>query len=223
MTPPPYPRIPHLFRQPGTERDDRVMPEREARATLAGELLIEEKLDGFNISVASDPAGWPVPYARSGKSSGDRGGQLGRVRAFLTDRADSVRGLLERWPVLYAEWLMRRHTVAYDALPSWLIVLDLWSPSEGFASTAERDAQCASAGLSTPPALYVGTPRTVATLAGLCARSRYGSGPAEGVVLRDARPVSAAPVAKWLAPSFRRRTDDEFAGAEMNRLAAAVT
>ncbi len=219
MTPPPYPRIPHLFRQPGADADDRVLPEPSALALLSRPLLVEEKLDGFNVSITCDEAGWPVPHARSGKTSGDRGGQLGRIRAFLGNQSDGVRLLLERWPVVYAEWMMRRHSVSYDALPSWLIVLDLWSPDAGFASHHERDERCAESGMPTPPALYLGVPKTVTLLESLCARSRYGSGAAEGVVLRDGDDGKAGALAKWLAPTFRRRSDAELARAEQNQLA----
>lgn len=218
MIPPPYPRIPHLFPQPGVDADDKILPPRRASLLLCSPLIVEEKLDGFNVAIARDGAGWPTPYSRSGKCTGDRGGQLGRIRAFLGTTSAAFDPVLASWPVLYAEWLMRQHSVAYDALPSWLIVLDLWSPTAGFAGADERDRVCAEAGLFTPARLYAGVVGEVARLASLTERSRFGSLPAEGVILRDMLQPTKSPVAKWLAPGFRRRSDSELARAGHNQL-----
>ena len=219
MIPPPYPRIPHLFAQPGADADDRVMRPQQATALLhSGSLLVEEKLDGFNVSIARDQYGWPQPYARSGKTHNDRGDQLGRIRAYLGQLAPALEAVLSTWPVLYVEWLMREHSVHYDALPSWLVVLDLWSPTAGFAGAEERDRCCKPAGLFTPPRLYMGVVGDVAHLESLTLKSQFGSGPAEGAVMRDAIDQTKPPLAKWLAPGFRRRSDEELAGAGRNRL-----
>jgi RNA ligase len=201
------------------DADDKVMPARRASALLRTcPLAVEEKLDGFNVAIARDAAGWPVPYARSGKTQHDRGGQLGRIRAFLGDTHVAINAVLERWPVLYCEWLMREHSVAYDALPSWLVVLDLWSPTAGFAGAVERDRCCAEVALSTPPQLFSGIVGDVDRLITLTRQSRFGSVAAEGVVLRDEARALTTPVAKWLAPEFRRKSDDEFGHGGLNRL-----
>ncbi len=219
MIPPPYPRIAHLFPQPGMDADDKVMPSSQASRLLATTtLLVEEKLDGFNIAIARNEMGWPTPYARSGKTEKDRGGQLGRIRAYLGEQAFAFETVLATWPVIYAEWLMRQHSVVYDALPAWLVVLDFWSPSAGFAGFAARNALCAQAGLATPPSLFTGIVGDVKRLEELTQRSRFSSHPAEGCVLRDALTPEQAPVAKWLAPHFRRRSDDELGRAGHNTL-----
>jgi hypothetical protein len=202
---------------PGADVDDRVLPLSRTEALLQTDLIVEEKLDGFNIAIARDAYDWPKPYARSGKTEADRGGQLGRIRAFMGAEQPALDALLESWPVVYAEWLMRQHSVVYDALPSWLVVLDLWSPSEGFAGASARDLLCKEVGLCTPPRLYVGAIRNIATLETLVLRSQFGSGPAEGVVLREPL-VGAPPSAKWLSPSFRRRSDHELSRAGKNQL-----
>jgi hypothetical protein len=140
----------------------------------------------LRIAIAHDASGWPIPYSRSGKTHHDRGGQLGRIRAFLGSQSSALEEILTSWPVLYAEWMMREHSVYYDALPSFLIVLDLWSPTTGFAGAEERDRRCAKAGLHVPPLLHHGIVADTAHLADLVSKSQCRSGPAEGLVLRDA-------------------------------------
>jgi hypothetical protein len=48
MTPPPYPRIPHLAPGRGT-RDDLVLGTEDRAALLRRPVALEEKLDGANV------------------------------------------------------------------------------------------------------------------------------------------------------------------------------
>lgn len=185
---------------------------------MARPLHVEEKLDGFNISIARDETGWPVAFARSGKTAHDRGRQLGRIRAFVGSHVEELAECFVEWPVVYAEWMMRQHSVEYDELPSWLVVLDLWAVDRGFAALADRDRICSAAGLVTPPELHDGLVHNEAALEKLCMGSRFGTGRAEGVVLRDVSLVGAGPVAKWLAPWFRRVADVEMRPERQNHL-----
>ncbi len=210
MTPPPYHRIPHLRAHPGADRDDLVLTPEAANLLQTRTFCIEEKLDGFNLALACDDAGWPQPYARSGKTHGDRGGQLGRVRAWIAERAPALQGVLADWPVVYGEWLRLRHSVAYDLLPDWLVVLDLWHPEYGFAAVATRDATCQQAGLSVPQAYAVGRWPGAAAVEAFCQRSHYSTGRAEGVVLRNPAGGQEGAVAKWLAADFRRTSDADW-------------
>lgn len=217
MNPPPYPRIPHLRQHAAADADDLVLSP-AALEHLSGHVFrYEEKLDGFNIAITADDQGWPQPFARSGKSHGDRGGQLGRIRAWISDHAAPVQACLQGWPVLYGEWMLRRHSVRYDALPDWLIVLDLWHPDRGFASPEERDRLCRLAGLTSAPAYGTEPWRGEERMENWCRRSLVATGPAEGIVLRDPSRPEAGAIAKWLAPHFRRRTDAEWTD-EQNHL-----
>ena len=75
-----FPHTPHLaWLGAGTPRDDKVLAADEAAALLAGEVVVEEKLDGANlgISLAEDGAlrlqnrGQYLhpPYAEIGRAS----------------------------------------------------------------------------------------------------------------------------------------------------------
>src|SRR5690606_2949046 len=135
---------------------DRLAEPGVVRALLSEPVVVEEKLDGMNVCVWLGEAGWPVVAGRSGKTERDRGGQHGRVRAWLGERVEAIQRVLESGGALYGEWLGRVHSVMYNALPDWLVVLDLWSPERGFEVVAERDRRCREAVLATPPVLFMG-------------------------------------------------------------------
>ena len=221
MTPAGYPRIPHLRWSRGADPGDLILSEK-ALAECSGRVFTyEEKLDGFNVAFLRNERGGFTPQARSGRTQGDRGGQLGRVRAWAAAHLGSLDTCMEDSSVLYGEWLLRRHTIEYDRLPDWLVVLDLWSPNRGFATVDVRAERCRVAELVPAPVLGIGPWQTEAQLEAWCRRSRYSTGPAEGIILRDPARPEAGPIAKWLAPGFRRRTDEEW-GDDQNSLAESA-
>lgn len=210
--PPPYPRVPHLLPAPAAARDDLVLDEEAASAMLSEPVIVEEKLDGANVMLWWD--GDRVQAAtRGGPGARDRGGQLGPLRAWAAERAARLRPALSNDSVVYGEWLWLRHSVPYDALPDALVAFDLLSSRDGFASVVERDRICAHAGLAPPPRLFSGVLGTRERLDELFTISRYGSGPAEGLILR---PIDAASarwrIAKVVADCFSPRTDESWHG-----------
>jgi hypothetical protein len=204
MIPPPgYPRIPHLVPGRGT-RDDRVLRPREADVLLARPVLVEEKLDGASVVVWLD-AGRVECALRSGVDAQDRGRQLGALRAWLAERTDPLRRLLDG-RALYAEWLLVVHGVQYDALPAYLVGLDLWAPESGFAAPAVRNELLAQASLAAPPELYRGRVEKIQKVEALLGPSRAGSELMEGVVVR-ALDGNEARIAKLLRPGFSPASD----------------
>lgn len=201
--PPPYPRIPHLVPGRGT-RDDRILRPKEVDELLTRPALVEEKLDGANVVVWLQE-GRVECALRSGVGAQDRGRQLGPLRAWLAERTDRLRELLDE-RALYAEWLLVAHGVRYDALPAYLVGLDLWSPTLGFAGPGTREELLTRAGLVAPPALHRGTIDGIDRLEGLLGPSRAGSEPMEGVVVRalDGREPR---IAKLLQAGFSPATD----------------
>ncbi len=200
--PPPYPRTPHLW--PDTAHPRRlVVPPEEVADWLRSPVVVEEKLDGANVSLWwAEGAVRVAP--RGGPDAMDRAGQLGRLRAWAADRSDRLEPLLADGWVLYGEWLWMRHGVAYDALPDWLIALDLWHPANGFRDVSERDARCAAAGLSLPPRLFTGVLVNRKSVGRLMERSVWAPGsPPEGVIIRGGRGERC----KVVRDGFVRRDD----------------
>ncbi len=218
MNPPPYPRLPHLTGGRGT-RDDLVLAEQEKRDLLAADVVVEEKLDGANVVVWQDDSGRIDVTLRSGPGGMDRGGQLGPLRAWAAAHDAALRASMTQWPVLYGEWLLLTHSVAYDRLPAYLVVLDLWRPTDGFAQPDERNEVSRSAGLSTPPELWRGVPGILAALEARLGGATWGTTAMEGVVVR--RLDNGAPrLAKLVGQGFDQIDDHTWrAGRPRNRLA----
>lgn len=217
MSPPPYLRVPHLVPGRGT-RDDLVLLPEQVVTLLAREVVVEEKLDGANVVVWCERH--KVECAlRAGPDAADRAGQLGPLRAWAAERADTLRGLLAGDLALYGEWLYLTHTVAYDRLPSYFVALDLRRQDGSFLTVDERTAACEGAGLAVPPALWRGTAQSLRDIEGLLGTSRYGPAPAEGIVVRTVD-GSEPLLAKLLRPQFNRLPDEAWAaGRPRNRLA----
>ncbi|MCE9583301.1 MAG: RNA ligase family protein [Planctomycetes bacterium] len=191
------------------------------REILASDAIVEEKLDGANVSLwLAD--GRVEAAGRAGVGAMDRGRQLGRLRAWAAGRDAALRKVL-RPPVraVYGEWLWRTHTVEYGALPDLLVVLDLWESPGRFALAARRDELCADAGLATPPVLFRGVPGSLKRLEALCGSSTFGAPLMEGVVVRVEGKAAPVARAKLLAPGFRRLDDAAWArrGVKLNGLA----
>ncbi len=220
MSPPAYPRIPHLVAGRGTE-DDLVLPAEAVTALLGAPVLVEEKVDGANVALWIED-GHIESALRSGPGALDRAGQLGPLRAWTAEHDSALRRLLAGDVALYAEWLLLTHSSAYDRLPAYLVALDLWRPGTGLLPVSERNAVCADAGITVPPPLWTGIAGTVSTLERLLGPSAWASGPAEGLIVRSlAEPLLRA---KLVPAGFRRLGDDEWrAGRPRNRLAEGVS
>jgi hypothetical protein len=219
--PPPYPRVAHLVPGRGSS-DDINLDAGEVAALLSAEVVVEEKLDGANVVLWLDDNDRVECALRSGPGSMDRAGQLGPLRAWVASHDEPLRSALSGgYQALYAEWLFLAHSLAYDRLPSFLIVIDFWRGEDGFASAGQRDVLCAESGLVAPPELWRGVPNGIGAIERLFGRSEWRSGPAEGLVVRRVGDAADAPrLGKLLAPGFARLGDNDWRrGRPRNRLA----
>ncbi|MGH8906755.1 MAG: RNA ligase family protein [Egibacteraceae bacterium] len=215
--PPPYPRIPHLVPTPRAQRDDLVVPAERCGGFLTGQVVVEEKLDGANVVLWVGEAGRIAVAGRGGAGAMDRAAQLGRLRAWASQRADRLLPLLTDGWVLYGEWLWLAHSVRYERLPDLLVGLDLWSPKRGFASADERDRVLASTGIATPPRRFTGVLGSLDRLADLFGPSAFGAPQMEGLILRRERDGAVRDRAKLLAPGFTRVTDPQWKARRQRR------
>lgn len=184
------------------------MPARDRARWLQDEVLVEEKLDGANVAVWCDDAGYLQVAGRGGPGALDRGRQLGRLRAWAAERADALHALLAAGHAMYGEWLWLEHTLSYTRLPDYLVVLDLWSPAAGFADADERDRRVKPADLVVPPRLHTGTICDVERLERLTRRSAFTNGPAEGAVLRREHADGRFDRCKWVRVEFQPRSNE---------------
>lgn len=182
-----FPHTPHLaWLGRDTPRDDKVLSLAEAKALLAGDVVVEEKLDGANLGFSLTPDGCLRAQNRGQYLADPHAGQFARLPAWLVQHGDALRSVLTPDLMLFGEWCAARHSLDYAALPDWLLVFDVYDRASGrFWSTARRDALASSAGLSMVPQVMRGK-ATVDQLKKLVANSisRYRQGALEGVVVR---------------------------------------
>ena len=200
-----FPHTPHLaWLGTGTPRDDKVLSPAETSALLAGEVIVEEKLDGANLGVSVDPAGRLRLQNRGQYLSPPFGGQFSRAAAWVGRHGHELAPALGDTLILFGEWCAARHSVVYDHLPDWFIAFDIYDRGGGkFWSTARRDAWAAALGLAVVPALA----RRRMTLAEVKAlvmtgTSRFGTTPLEGVIVRREGVAFLEQRAKLVRPDF---------------------
>ena len=215
--PPSFPRTAYLWPPRGRSVDDELVGPDQTSAWFTRPLVVEEKLDGANVSLWLENGRLQVA-SRGGVGAMDRGRQLGRLRAWGAERADALSSVLADGSAMYAEWLWVAHGTRYDLLPDWLIVLDLWHPSTGFVPADARDERSRAHGLNVPPRLFEGTLRTEVALTRLFGTSSFATTTRrEGLVLRREDGARC----KVVDPTYEGVSDADW-GQQQNSLAAAA-
>lgn len=183
-----FPHTPHLaWLAEGTPRDDKVLSPAEAQALLVGEVVIEEKVDGANLGISVGQDGTLRIQNRGQYLVAPYTGQFERLAKWVATHEDVLFDTLGEHLILFGEWCAARHSVAYDSLPDWFLVFDVYDRSAGrFWSTSRHDALARCMGLCMVPVLS----RERTSLARLeslvqSAESHFRRGPVEGIVVRE--------------------------------------
>ncbi|WP_293225489.1 RNA ligase family protein [Ottowia sp.] len=186
-----FPQTPHLaWLGPGTPRDDKLLSPVEVTRLLAGEVVVEEKLDGANLGFSLARDGSLRVQNRGQYLHQPHVGQFARLPDWLALHGSVLQNALtqhtDRGLMLFGEWCAARHSLDYTALPDWFLLFDVYERRSGrFWSSARRNALATGLGLATVPQVTQGH----CTLAGLITildtqSSRYRPGVLEGLVVR---------------------------------------
>jgi len=205
-----FPHTPHIaWLGDGTPRDDKVLSITEAAALLAGNVVVEEKLDGANLGLSLAPDGSLRAQNRGQYLDEPHAGQFGRLPAWLAQHGTPLSAVMTLDLILFGEWCAARHSLDYVALPDWFLLFDVYDRAAGrFWSTLRRNALASQAGLLTVPQVLHGK-TTVPALKQLVAttNSRYRDGALEGVVIRRESPEWCEARAKLVLPDFTQAID----------------
>ena len=182
-----FPHTPHLaWLGEGSPRDDKVLSPKEVTALLAGEVVVEEKLDGANVGLSLAPDGSLRAQNRGQYLAEPYSGQFSRLPGWLAQHSEGLHDVLTPNLILFGEWCAALHSLDYAELPDWFLLFDVYDrTAERFWSTTRRNALATTAGLMTVPRVSFET-QTVNELKRLVAKtpSRYRAGSLEGVVIR---------------------------------------
>lgn len=218
-----FPHTPHLvWLGDGLPRDDKVLSPNEVTSLLAGDVVVEEKLDGANVGLSLTSDGNLRTQNRGQYLAEPHAGQFARLPAWLAQHEEALRSALTSNLILFGEWCAARHSLNYAVLPDWFLLFDVYDREvDRFWSTSRRDALASRAGLVTVPRLQHGK-TTVIALKQLVAtkQSHYHEGPLEGVVIRRESFDWCEARAKLVRADFTQAIDIHWRkrGLEWNRI-----
>lgn len=202
-----FPHTPHLlWLSPGQPREDKVMSPAEVTEFLAGELVIEEKVDGANLGLSLGPDGRVRAQSRGNYLAPGRShAQWNPLWPWLAARRAGLEPALRGDLILYGEWCHARHTVAYDALPDWFLGFDLYETATGrFWSVDRRNAWLAELGVVPVPEVRRGRFQ-LEQLPHLLGRSALGNVAMEGICLRREQAGYLAGRTKIVSAVFKQQ------------------
>ena len=94
-----FPHTPHIaWLAEGEPRDDKVFTPAEAKALLAAEVVVEEKLDGANLGFSLGPEGDLQAQNRGQYLAAPHAGQFSRLPAWLAQHEDDITAVLTYIP-----------------------------------------------------------------------------------------------------------------------------
>jgi len=200
-----FPHTPHLtWLGTGMPRDDKVLSPSEAQTVLAGDVVVEEKLDGANIGFSIGPDGALRAQNRGQYLCAPYTGQFEHLAKWMDVHDDALFDILSEGTILFGEWCAARHSVTYGSLPDWFLVFDIYDcASSRLWSTPRRNSLAQGMGLNTVPMLLTG--RTSLADLEILVRSehsRFRAGPMEGIVIRQESQQWLARRAKIVSPDL---------------------
>lgn len=208
-----FPSTPHLtWLGEGSPRGDKVLTAYEVQKLLAGEVIVEEKLDGANLGISRSEHGEILLQNRGAYLSEPYRGQFTRLASWLGERREGLNKVLTTDKILFGEWCAATHSLLYDRLPDWFLLFDVYClDTQEFLSTDRRDRLALRSDLSTVPEIARGrfTLHQLTELL-LDARSHCRDGTIEGLVIRSEYESKCVARAKLVRPDFSQAIQEHW-------------
>lgn len=104
-------------------------------------LVIEEKMDGANCAISFSSEGDLLLQSRGHFLNGGYGERhFALLKQMANTHRFALESVLEDRFVMYGEWLYAKHTIFYNALPSYFMEFDIYDKEdEVFLDTRERN------------------------------------------------------------------------------------
>jgi hypothetical protein len=219
-----FPHTPHLlWLGQGAPRHDKVLPPAEVAAFLAGEVLVEEKVDGANLGISLTPAGRLRAQSRGNYlAPGKSHAQWNLLWPWLAQRQAALEDGLQAGLILFGEWCYARHSVPYDALPDWFLSFDILEIGSRRFWSVERRNQWLQARdiVPVPPVSRGGFQKN--QIPSLMGQSMVGHVPMEGIYLRREKAGYLEARAKVVSVAFQQQIEEHWTRRPLvpNRLAS---
>lgn len=215
-----FPHTPHLaWLGEGQPRDDKLLSPDEAAALLAGEVVIEEKVDGANIGFSTAADGTLRVQSRGSYLDRDHcHPQFRPLWTWLGAREAELAAALGRDRILFGEWCYAVHSVVYDRLPDWFLGFDVYDRTvDRFWDSARRDAVLRALHLHPVPSIARGQFTLAEITALLSSPSRVGGRAIEGVIVRREADGFTIARAKLVRREFTQAIDEHWSRGPLRR------
>lgn len=142
---------------------------------LAGEFLtVEEKLDGSSASIFFDSQLQPQLWHRGSPATAK---EFHRLHVWVGTHADDLFDILEDRYILFGEWMLHKHSIFYDRLPTYFFESDIYDrKNEIWLSTFARTSLLRGHDfIRSVPVLAAFKPTKLSQLTDLVRQSMYQS------------------------------------------------
>jgi ATP-dependent RNA circularization protein (DNA/RNA ligase family) len=181
-----FPHTPHLlWLGEGSPREDKLMSGVDAASFLRQEVVVEEKVDGANLGLSVGRDGRIRAQSRGNYLAPGRcHAQWNPLWPWLAEREQQLSRALGKKLILFGEWCYARHSIAYDALPDWFLVFDVFERVTGCFWASDRRNALASVNGLHPVPLISRRRLALHEVPNLIGPSLLGSSHMEGICLR---------------------------------------
>lgn len=200
-----FPHTPHLiWLGEGQPRDDKILSSNAATELLAGEVVVEEKVDGANIGFStSDGCELLVQSRGDWLQPKHTSPQFRPLWAWLAARKSALLSALYPDLILFGEWCYAQHSINYMALPDWFLGFDVYDQhTANFWEPKRRDELLKQINLFSVPTITTGHFTVSSLSALLVASSGLGHESLEGIVIRQTKNGYTRNRAKLVHPNF---------------------
>ncbi len=159
---PDYPRTRHLPWNPNASRDDLIASKKDCQIIFESERVqVTEKVDGANMGVTKGPIirnrNHILRKGHTARTAAKK--QFSSVFGWYYEHLHLFEELGKLAPntSVFGEWLLARHSVEYDRLPSFFMAYDLYDyASKQFVDPFEARGILVAAGFAVVPELHRG-------------------------------------------------------------------
>eukprot|EP01125_Pyxidicula_operculata_P021766 TRINITY_DN8623_c0_g1_i1.p1 TRINITY_DN8623_c0_g1~~TRINITY_DN8623_c0_g1_i1.p1 ORF type:complete len:234 (-),score=42.30 TRINITY_DN8623_c0_g1_i1:148-849(-) len=194
----PFPRTPHLEGSSVVDDDESVSETQFYNLIKIGgisRVVVQEKVDGTNVSIHFEQEWVPVLQKRSGLIGQGERNQYNLFRDYVNANLETFWDILGTRYCIFGEGLWQQHSIKYEELESFFVVFDIWDKkSKKFLSYA-RVTELVQDRLTTVPLVKIWETQNQTNvkfqseLLGLLpAKSHYGKDVQEGVYVRFESP-----------------------------------
>jgi ATP-dependent RNA circularization protein (DNA/RNA ligase family) len=156
----------------------------EAQDLLAGEVTVEEKIDGANLGLSIAEGRIAVQNRGAFLTRSSAAEQFRPLWAWLGPRSSQLIDVIGDERIIFGEWCYAQHSIAYTRLPDWFLMFDVYDRSANrFWSVDRRNELANELALVCVPRIARGRFK-LPDLTSMMTQSRVGDDQMEGLVIR---------------------------------------